>query len=154
MRRRPQVALGAELVVVAGLGAIALLLAFAVAMALTAGHVLGDTSGLLRELTAAALAQLPAVLAVAAAVVAVFALLPRWTATVSWLLLAAAVLLSPVFGTSLGMPQWVLDVSPFAHQKAPAVEISAGAIAALVAVAAGLVAVGLAAFRRRDLMPG
>ena len=74
-------------VVTAALGAVALLLAFAAAMALTAGHALGDTAGLLRELTGAALAQLPAVLAIAAAVVAVFALLPRRAATVSWLLL-------------------------------------------------------------------
>jgi ABC-2 type transport system permease protein len=139
---------------VAAFGAIALLLAFAIAMALTAGHALGDTPGLLRDLSGAALAQLPAVLVIAAAVVAVFALLPRWAATVSWLLLAAAILLSPVFGTSLGLPQWVLDASPFAYQKAPAVETSAVAIAALVAVAAGLVAAGLAAFRRRDLTPG
>ena len=92
-------------------------------MALTAGQAVGDTAGLLRELTGAALAQLPAVLAIAAAVVAVFALLPRRAVAVSWLLLGASVLLSPVFGTSLGLPQWVLDLSPFTYQKAPALEI-------------------------------
>ena len=135
-------------------GAVALLVAFAAAMALTAGNASGDTPGLLRELTGAALAQLPAVLAIAAAVVAAVALLPRRAATVSWLLLAASVLLSPVFGTSLGAPRWVLDLSPFAHQRAPALAISAPALAALVAVAAGLIVVGLAAFRRRDLQLG
>ena len=61
----------------AGLGAVVLLLVFAAAMALTAGLALGDTSGLLGEMIGAALAQLPAVLVIAAAVVAVFALLPR-----------------------------------------------------------------------------
>jgi len=44
----------------AGLGATALLLAFAAAMALTAGPALGGTARLVRELTGAALAQLPA----------------------------------------------------------------------------------------------
>jgi ABC-2 type transport system permease protein len=138
----------------AGLGVVTLLLAFAVGMALTAGLALGDTAGLLREMIGAALAQVPAVLLIAAAVVAVFALLPRWAVAVSWLLLGVSVLLSPMFGNSLGLPEWVLDLSPFAYQKAPALEVSAGAIVALLAISAGLVAAGLAAFRRRDLIPG
>ena len=141
-------------VVTAALGAIVLLLAFAAAMALTAGQAMGDTSGLLRELTGAALAQLPAVLVIAAAVVAVSALLPRWAPAACWLLLATSVLLSPVFGTSLGLPQWVLDVSPFTYQKAPALEIGVVAIVVLLAVAAALLVAGVAAFRRRDLAPG
>ena len=124
------------------------------AMALTAGLALGGTSGLLRELTGAALAQLPAVLVIMAAVVAVFALLPRWAVPLSWLLLAASVLLSPVFGTSLGLPQWVLNISPFTHQKAPALEISTVAVAAVLAVSVALAAAGFATFRRRDVMPG
>jgi ABC-2 type transport system permease protein len=138
----------------AGLGAVVLLLVFAVGMALTAGQALGDTSGLLREMIGAASAQLPAVLVIAAAVVAVFALLPRWAVPVSWLLLGASVLLSPMFGTSLGLPQWVLDLSPFTYQKAPALETSTVAIIALLGVAVALVAVGVAAFRRRDLVSG
>jgi ABC-2 type transport system permease protein len=137
-----------------GLGAVVLLMVFSVAMALTAGQALGDTSALLREATGAALAQLPAVLAIAGAVVAVFALLPRQAALASWLLLAASILVSPAFGLSLGLPQWVLDLSPFAYQKAPALEISAYAIIALLAIAVALVAAGVAAFRRRDLAPG
>ena len=72
----------------------------------------------------------------------------------SWLLLGASILLSPVFGLSLGLPQWVLDLSPFTHQKAPAVEVGTAAIVALLGVAVALVAAGLAAFRRRDLVPG
>ncbi len=139
---------------VAGLGAVALLAVFAVAMGLSAGLVVGGTPGLLRDLTAAALAELPAVLVVAAAVLAIFALLPRVAVVASWLLLGAAILFSPVFGSSLRLPQWTMDVSPFAHQKAPALQISGVAIVVLLAVTAGLVAAGLAAFRRRDLVPG
>ena len=70
------------------------------------------------------------------------------------LLLAAAILLSPVFGTSLGLPQAVLDISPFTYQKTPTLEVSPVAVAALLAVAATLLAAGLTAFRRRDLASG
>jgi ABC-2 type transport system permease protein len=138
----------------AGLGAAALLVTFATAMALTGGLVLGDTEGLLRELIAASLAQLPAVLIIIAAVVAVFALLPRWAAAVSWLLLGASVLLSPLFGPGLGLPAWIQGISPFTYQKAPAVQIGIVALVVLLAVATALTAAGLAAFRRRDLVPG
>jgi ABC-2 type transport system permease protein len=141
-------------VVTAALGAVALLLTFAAAMALTAGQALGDSSGLLRELTGAALAQVPAALAIAAVVVVLIALLPRCAAAASWLLVAAAILLSPVFGTSLGLSQAAQHVSPFTYQKAPALEISASAVAALLALAVALLAAGLAAFRRRDLVSG
>ena len=59
-----------------------------------------------------------------------------------------------MFGRSLGLPQWVLDLSPFTYQKAPALEISVVAIIVLLAVSVALVAAGLAVFRRRDLVPG
>jgi ABC-2 type transport system permease protein len=149
---RPRWALGHLLS--AGLGATILLLASSAAMALTAGQVLGDTSGLLGEFTPAALAQLPAVLVIAGLVVVVVAVLPRWAAPVSWLLLGVSVLLSPMFGITFGLPQWVMDISPFTHQKAPALAVGSGAIVALLGVTVTLVAAGLAAFRRRDLVPG
>ena len=133
-------------------GGSALLLAYATAVALTAGAAIGDTAGLLHDLNAAALAELPAVLAVAGAVVAIIALLPRRAVAVSWLLLGAAVLLSPLF--DLKTSQWLLDLSPFTHQKAPAGEIGMVAVVALLGVAAALTATGLVAFRRRDLAPG
>ncbi len=127
---------------------------FAVAMALTAGQVVGGTPGLLRDLTGAALAELPAVLVIMAAVLAVFALLPRRAVVVSWLLLGASILFSPVFGSSLRLSQWAQDLSPFTHQKAPALEVSVVAVVVLLAAAAALGAAGLAAFRRRDLVAG
>ena len=139
-------------VLTAVIGATVLLLAFATAVALTAGPALGDTSGLLLDLNAAALAELPAVLAIAGLVVALFAVLPRRAAPVAWVLLGAAVLLSPLF--DLEVAQWLADVSPFAHQKAPAQEVAAAAVVALLGVAAALVAAGLAWFRRRDLAAG
>lgn len=149
---RPRWVLG--YVLTAGLGALALLVGFAAAMAVTAGLVVGGTAGLLRDLTGAALAGLPAVLVVAAAVLAIFALLPRRAVMVSWLLLAVCILCSPVFGLSLRLPQWAMDLSPFTHQKAPAVHVSGAAALTLLAVCAVLVTAGLAQFRRRDIVPG
>jgi len=142
----------ASQLLVAVLGAVALLVAFAVAMGLTAGSVVGDTPGSLRALTGAALSELPAVLVIMAAVVAVFALLPRRAVVVSWVLLAASILLSPVFGSSLRLSQWAQDLSPFTHQKAPALAVSSTAVVALSAVAVALGAAGLAASRRRDIV--
>ena len=53
------------------------------------------------------------------------------------------------------LPQWLLDLSPFAHQKAPARRGQRGRRVALLAgVAAALIAAGVAWFRRRDLAPG
>jgi ABC-2 type transport system permease protein len=149
---RPRWAIGHLLS--AGLGATVLLLTSSAAMALTAGRVVGDTASLLGEFTAAALAQLPAVLVIAAVVVMVVAVLPRWAAPVSWLLLGVSVLLSPIFGITFGLPQWVMDLSPFTHQKAPALDVGFVAIVTLLGVCAALVAAGVALFRRRDLVAG
>jgi ABC-2 type transport system permease protein len=139
-------------VLVAGLGAVLLLLAVAAAMALTAGLVVGGAPSLLRDLSGAALAEVPAVLVILAAVLALFALVPRQAVVVSWLLLGASILLSPVFASSLRFPQWAQNISPFAHQKAPALEIAGAAVIALLAVSVALLAAGLAVFRRRDLV--
>jgi ABC-2 type transport system permease protein len=132
------------------LGAVALLLAYAAAAGLTAAQATGKPD-LAAEVLVAAAAELPAVLAVAGLVVVAVALAPRRAATVSWLLLAAVVFLSPLF--QLGLPQWLMDASPFTHQPAPTVEMSRPAAVWLLVVAAGLVATGLAVFRRRDLRP-
>ena len=117
-------------VLTAGLGAVALLTGFAVAMALAAGQVVGrharpasrpDRRGAGRSCP------------------------PSWSswprcsrssrccrAGRSWsrgCCSGPRILLSPVFGSSLGLSQWAQDLSPFTHQKAPALEISAVAVA-------------------------
>jgi putative exporter of polyketide antibiotics len=138
----------------AGLGAVALLLVFAVGMGLAAGAVLGDVPAEVRALTVAALVQLPAILVIAGAVVAFTALLPRAASALSWAFLLLSIVLGPLFAAAtLQLPSWVQDISPFTHTpKLPAAELSGVPVVALVAIAAALVAAGLATFRHRNLI--
>ena len=134
-------------------GAALLLLVFAVSMGLTGGRVLGGTAALLGDLVAAALVQLPAIGVLGAAVLAVVMVVPRWSVGVSWALVVVCVFVGPMFGPSLGLPGWLLDVSPFSHvPNAPAVAITAGPVIGLVATCVLLAVVGVLALRRRDLL--
>lgn len=139
----------------AAIGALALLLVFAVSMGSAAGSVLGDVPAQLSALVEAGLVQLPGIMVIGSIVVASTALLPRWTGAVSWTVVMVSILVGPLFGAAtLQLPRWIQDVSPFTHiPKAPAAEITAIPLVALIAVAAALVVAGLASFRRRDLAP-
>lgn len=121
-------------------------LAAGVAYGLHTGHV----GRQLPRVLVAAVVQLPAVWILAAIAVALFAALPRGTAT-AWAALAACVLLGQL-GPVLGLPNWALDISPFAFiPKLPAASIAATPLVALTIIAAGLAAAGLAALRRRNM---
>jgi putative exporter of polyketide antibiotics len=137
----------------AGLGALALLLVFAVSMGLAAGAVLGDVPAQLGALVAAALVQLPGIMVIGAAVVALTALLPRWASPLSWTVALVSVLVGPLFGAAtMQLPQWVQNLSPFTHvPKVPAADITTVPIISLVALSAALAVAGLVAFRRRNL---
>jgi ABC-2 type transport system permease protein len=136
----------------AAAGAAILMLLFATCMAVTAGRMLGDTGHELAILCAAALAQLPGVLVLGALVVVAVGLVPRVAVPVAWVLLMASLVLGPMFGPGLGLPQWLLDLSPFTHlPKAPANPITATPLILVMALCVGLVVLGLAALRRRDL---
>ncbi|GDY33062.1 ABC transporter permease [Gandjariella thermophila] len=97
-----------------------------------------------------ALVHAPAAWVVTGVVVAAFGLAPRlvvagWVALVAFLLLGV---LGPVFR----LDQWAMDLSPFTHvPRLPGGELSATPLVCLVLVAAALVVVGLAGFRRRDI---
>ena len=104
------------------------------------------------QLVAAGLVQLPGLLVLGGAVLAVVGLAPRWAASISWSLLFVALLLGPLFGPSFKLPQALQDLSPFAHvPKAPAADITAGPLLALTAACLALAAVGWVAIRRRDV---
>lgn len=111
----------------------------------------GDLPTQVTSLTAAALAQGPAILTLAGLAVAIFATIPRWATATTWATLTAALLLGPL-GEALGLPDGLRDISPFTHAPAaPAQDITAGPLLALTALAVALTAAGAVAFHRRDL---
>ncbi|RKF29024.1 ABC transporter permease [Micromonospora globbae] len=138
-------------VAAAVLGALALLLLAGATTGLGYGIVSGDVLGETVVLGGAAALRLPALLVVAGVVTALFGLLPRWSVVLSWTALLAFLLLGQL-GAVLDLPQAALDVSPFTHvPSVPAVDPTVLPLAVLVAVAAVLVAAGVAAFRHRDV---
>jgi len=133
-------------------GATLLILVFAAAMGIIGGHVLGGTAPLLHDLVGAALVQLPAIGVLGAAVVAILMLVPRWSAGLSWALVVGSIFVGPMFGPSLGLPTWLLDLSPFTHvPNAPAVAISVTPVLGLGLVCVLLAAAGILVLRRRNL---
>ncbi|SNS54201.1 ABC-2 type transport system permease protein [Geodermatophilus pulveris] len=105
------------------------------------------------RLLAAALTHLPAVWVVAAVALALFGLVPR-AAVLAWAAVGY-VAVTTLFAGPSGWPAWVDDASPFAWTPAVPIEAwRATPLVALSVVAAGLLAVGLAGFRRRDLVTG
>jgi ABC-2 type transport system permease protein len=101
-------------------------------------------------LVGSSVALAPAVWVLVGVAVALFGLLPRGAAA-AWGFLAACYL-AAFLGPLLGLPDWVMDVSPFTHVPLlPAAGFDVVPLVALTAVAAALVAVGLAGFRRRNV---
>jgi ABC-2 type transport system permease protein len=80
---------------------------------------------------------------------ATYGLVPHVCAAVSWTALGLVVALS-IFGRTLQLSHWVLDLSPFTHApRLPGGAVAAAPLAWLSALAVVLAA-GLAALRRRD----
>jgi ABC-2 type transport system permease protein len=62
------------------------------------------------------------------------------------------IVVGPMFGPSLGLPGWLLDVSPFTHvPNAPATPIAGGPVLGLGTAALAFGAVAVLALRRRNL---
>jgi ABC-2 type transport system permease protein len=132
------------------LGSALLLVLAGLTAGLAAGATMGGVGSSVGRLLAAALVQLPAVWLTAGVAVAVFGLLPRWSAA-GWGALAVFLLIGWL-GPIVQASQWVLDLSPFTHTPhLPGGPVAAQPLLWLTAVAAGLAATGLAALRRRDL---
>jgi ABC-2 type transport system permease protein len=137
----------------AGLGALLLLLSFAMSMGLGAAAALGDISAQVPALIGAGLVQLPAIMLIAGIVVALTGLLPRAAGALSWTLLLSAILLGPMLGAAtLQLPAWAQDVSPFTHTpKLPGADFTAAPVFGLMVISAVLVAAGVASFRHRNV---
>jgi ABC-2 type transport system permease protein len=136
---------------VAVVGAALLLAVAGVATGLGYGLRAGSAGTEVARMTGAAMAQLPAVLAVAAVAVALFGLAPRASAAGSWTVLGLVVLVN-LFGQTLQVSHWVLDISPFTHApKLPGGTVSAAPLLWLCLGALALTAAGLAGLHRRDI---
>jgi ABC-2 type transport system permease protein len=148
----PRVGWAGSHLLVAAAGAAVVLATGGLLAGLAHGLRAGDVGGQLPRVLAGALVQLPAVWVMAAVGAALFGLLPRLVVGATWAVLAI-VLAITAFGQALQLGQWLLDLSPFAHlPKLPAATFTVTPVVWLLAIAAALTAVGLAAFRRRDLV--
>ncbi len=115
------------------------------------GASVGDIGREVPRVLAGAFVQLPAVWVLAGLTVALFGLRPRLATAVGWAAFGACLFLGQL-GAILQLSQAALDLSPFTHiPRVPGGDVSALPLVLLLAIAAGLVAVGLAAFRRRDI---
>ncbi|MFK0218780.1 ABC transporter permease [Streptomyces vinaceus] len=134
---------GGHLAVAFGGSALILLLA---GLGLGIGHGRGVAAAV-----GATLAQLPAVWVIGALAALLHGAAPRY-AVAAWAVAGGALTLGWI-GPALNLPQAVLNLSPFAHlPKLPGAEaLSWAPLLVLTALAAALLAAGLAALRRRDL---
>lgn len=140
--------LGGYLLVL-GLGIVGLLLVVGFATGAGVAISVGD-AGYIWELTVAHVAHAPGVLVLLGIAALLFGTFPRAIGA-SWAALGYAMVVG-FFGPLMDLPQWTYNISPLEHiGRAPLDPLSWPPVLILAAVAAGLVALGLAAFRRRDL---
>jgi ABC-2 type transport system permease protein len=136
--------------VFAVIGPVVLLLLVGLATGLVYGAHTGDMGKAVGQLLGSALAQVPAVWVLAGLAVALFGLMPRWSAA-AWGALVAFLVLTEL-GSTLNLSRWVTDISPFSHvPKLPGGTFTATPLLWLALVAAALIATGLAGLRRRDI---
>ena len=117
---------------------------------LTYGIASGDIGGKLPAVLAVAALQLPAIWMLCAITVALFGLVPRFT-PVAWGVLVGFIALY-LLGSIAGLPHWLVNFQPFTHaQRTPGQPFDAAPVIWLLLIDVALFAVGLLAFRRRDL---
>ncbi|PRY60127.1 ABC-2 type transport system permease protein [Knoellia remsis] len=126
-----------------------LLLVLALVVGLGAGGQ-GEVPGVSSILGAAA-ARIPAVLVLVAVALLASAALPRWAPAIGWGALAVAFALGEL-GATIGLPDWLVKVSPFAHvPQLPGGEFTWTPVLVTTAVAAAITAAAFAAYRARDV---
>jgi ABC-2 type transport system permease protein len=136
-------------VVIAMVGGVGLLLLAGAGLGLGAAAGAGDPS-YFWEVLGATLAYAPALWLTAGLAVTVFGIVPR-AIGLAWALLVYAIFIV-YFGGLLELPDWMLNLSPYTHiPRMPADDFTAVPLVTLTALAAALVAAGVAGFRRRDL---
>ncbi|WP_402466698.1 ABC transporter permease [Isoptericola aurantiacus] len=137
--------LGTRAVVALGGGAV-VALAGGAGLALVVRDTTADAAGTL----AATAAYLPAVAAVVGLGVALLGLVPR-AVGLQWAAVAYVAVVE-MLGETLDLPDAALQISPLhAIGRLPTQDASGTAVLVVLAVAAALLALGLAGFRRRDV---
>jgi ABC-2 type transport system permease protein len=132
-------------------GTILVLVAAGAGMGLGYGAAISEAGTQLPRLAGAALAQLPASLAVAAVAVAAFGLRPQWAGPAGWTALGVCGLIT-VFAPALNLSHYVLDISPFTHiPKLPGGVFTATPLLWVTAFVLAMTVAGLAGFRQRDI---
>jgi ABC-2 type transport system permease protein len=135
----------------AAIGPAIVLAALGLSMGLTYGLSSGSAGNALSGLLAASLVRLPAVWVMAGIAAALYGLLPRFAAPVTWAVLVVFLLLELAVDMKQVSPS-VLNISPFA--VTPGLPVAALTIAPLlwlVGISAVLTGAGLLGFRRRDI---
>ncbi|WP_240134415.1 ABC transporter permease [Streptomyces sp. MUM 178J] len=134
---------------VATAGGTALLLAAGIGFGASGAASTGD-GALFGKLTVAALAYAPALWVTSGLTLALFGWFPRAVAA-AWIVPVYAFVVG-YLGQLLQFPDWMNNLSPFGHiPRLPAAEFDWTPPVLLTLLAAGLVWLGLAGFRRRDL---
>lgn len=124
---------------------------------LTAGVIAGTAYGAaagdlgrLPGVLAAAAVQMPSVWLSAGVALALFGLVPRFAPT-AWGVYVGFIALY-LLGPVSGVPQWVLNLSPFAQvPRVPGEDLRATPLLWMLGIAVSLAALGLLALRRRDV---
>ena len=131
-------------------GSALLLLIGGLAAGLVRAADIGNLGAGLRVGLATMTVPIPAVLLIGGLTAALIGWVPRLAAG-GWLILGLSVLLGQ-FGALLGLPQAVLDISPFSHIPAlPAATMNWTPLLVLLLIAAAATASGVVGFRRRDV---
>ncbi len=132
-------------------GAALLLLLFGLSLGVCFAVAADGTWSDIGRIASASLAFIPPMLVVGGIVALLFGLLPRAVIALAWSVFALCFIVGE-FGEMLEIPQWAINLSPFAHiPPVPMVAINYTPIIILLALALGLFVAALALFRRRDI---
>jgi ABC-2 type transport system permease protein len=130
-------------------GTLAIMIVLGVTFGVADAAVTGDT-GAIGQAVVAALLFVPAVWLLVGFTTTLIGLFPRATA-VAWAVLGGCFVIG-MFGQLLDLAAWVQDISPFQHVPPyPAGDVEVLPLAALLATAALLTAIGVVGLQRRDV---
>ncbi|MFN8126035.1 MAG: hypothetical protein U0R64_05975 [Candidatus Nanopelagicales bacterium] len=137
-------------VVLALLGATAILVALGLALGLSFGLQAGQGLGDVPRLLEAVAAWIPAIIFVVGLTLALVGIVPRW-AGLAWVVVGVFALLTEL-GAVFGLPGWLMNLSPFSHvAKAPAESLSPAPMLWMTLLGVALAVGGYIAVQVRDV---